>query len=81
MEYLTFITAFVTFVLGLIAKKVSWFKNNLIPLQNLIIGLVVAIIEWIITKDFSIAITTSGLLAGGIYDLGKNLAKIFLKED
>lgn len=70
------VTMIVTFICGKIAKKVSWFNNNLIPIQNLIIGVVVAIIEYIITKDFSVAIAVSGLLAGGTYDIGNNLNKI-----
>ena len=61
---------------GLIAKKVSWFNTNLIPIQNIMIGVIVAVIEWIITKDFSTAIAVSGLIAGGIYDIGHNLQKM-----
>ena len=66
----------VTFFCGLIAKKVSWFNTNLIPIQNILIGVIVAVIEWIITKDFSTAIAVSGLIAGGIYDIGHNLQKM-----
>ena len=75
-QILTLVTVVVSWVMGYVAKKNSWFKSNLIPVQNVIIGLVVAIIEWIITKDFSLAISLSGLFAGGSYDLGKNLMKI-----
>lgn len=70
------VTMVVTFFCGLIAKKVSWFNTNLIPIQNIIIGVIVAVIEWIITKDFSTAIAVSGLIAGGIYDIGHNLQKM-----
>ena len=70
------VTMLVTFFCGLIAKKVSWFNTNLIPIQNILIGVIVAVIEWIITKDFSTAIAISGLIAGGIYDIGHNLQKI-----
>ena len=70
------VTVVVTFLCGLIAKKVSWFNNHLIPIQNIIIGVIVAIIEFIITKDFSVAISLSGLIAGGAYDIGNNLKKI-----
>ena len=59
------VTVVVTFLCGLIAKKVSWFNNHLIPIQNILIGVIVAIIEFIITKDFSVAIALSGLIAGG----------------
>ena len=70
------VTMLVTFFCGLNAKKVSWFNTNLIPIQNILIGVIVAVIEWIITKDFSTAIAVSGLIAGGIYDIGHNLQKI-----
>ena len=58
-----------------------YYKNNLIPIQNLIVGLVIAIIEWIVTKDFKIAIALSGLIAGGTYDIFHNLEKIFRKDE
>lgn len=70
------VTAFVTLIFGFIAKKNPKINDNLIPIQNLTIGVVVAIVEWIITKDFSFAIAASGLFAGGIYDLGHNTKKI-----
>lgn len=70
------VTMIVTFVCGLIAKKVSWFNNKLIPIQNLLIGIIVAVIEFIITRDFSVAIAMSGLIAGGTYDIGNNLKKM-----
>ena len=70
------VTMVVTFLCGLIAKKVSWFNNHLRPIQNILIGVIVAIIEFIITKDFSVAIALSGLIAGGAYDIGNNLKKI-----
>ena len=76
-QILTIVTVFVTWVLGVVSKKSTWISNNLIPVQNLIIGIVVAIIEWIITKDFSVAIALSGLFAGGAYDIAHNLQLIF----
>lgn len=81
MEYLELVTFIVTFILGIVAKKVTWFKDNLIPVQNLIIGVVIAIINYVITKDFSTSIMVSGLLAGGVYDLSHNLSKIISKEE
>lgn len=73
---ITLVTMVVTFLCGIIAKKSKWFNTNLIPIQNIFIGIIVAIIEWIITKDFSTAIAVSGLIAGGIYDIGHNLQKM-----
>ena len=79
-EILTVVTIVVTWVLGAIAKKFSWISNNLIPLQNIAIGLIIAIIEWVITKNFSTAIALSGLIAGGSYDIFHNIKKIIKGE-
>lgn len=75
----TLVTIIVTYLLGILAKKSSFINNKLIPIQNILIGLIVAIIEWIITKDFKVAIALSGLLSGGLYDVGHNLQKL-IKE-
>ena len=78
-EILTIVTILVTWVLGWASKKSTFIKNELIPLQNILVGLIVALIEWAITKDFSTAIALSGILAGGTYDIFHNLEKIFKK--
>ena len=75
----TLVTIIVTYLLGILAKKSTFINNKLIPIQNIVIGLIVAIIEWIITKDFKVAIALSGLLSGGLYDVGHNLQKL-IKE-
>lgn len=75
----TLVTIVVTYLLGLLAKKSTFINNKLIPIQNILIGLIVAIIEWIITKDFKVAIALSGILSGGLYDVGHNLQKL-IKE-
>ena len=75
-EIITIVTFIVTLIMGMISKKSKWFNDNLIPIQNILIGLIVAIIEWIITKDFSTAIAVSGIVAGGTYDIVHNLKKI-----
>lgn len=79
-DILTVVTIVITWIMGYFAKKSSFISNNLIPLQNISIGLVIAIIEWVITKDFNTAIALSGLLAGGAYDVFHNLEKIVKKE-
>lgn len=79
-EILTVVTIVVTWILGALAKKFSWISTNLIPLQNIAIGLIIAIIEWIITKSFSTAIALSGLIAGGSYDIFHNIKKIIKGE-
>ena len=81
LEYIvSLVTILVTFVLGIIAKKNPKMSNKLIPMQNLLIGVIIALIEFAITKDFKVAIMLSGLLAGGTYDLVKNL-NLLLKGD
>ncbi|MEF2691066.1 MAG: hypothetical protein U0N10_06725 [Bacilli bacterium] len=66
----------VTFICGIIAKRIPWFNNNLIPIQNLLIGLLAALIHYLITKDFSLALILSGVTAGGTYDILHNMNKI-----
>lgn len=79
-QIITVVTIILTWILGIFAKKSKFISNNLIPIQNILIGLIVAIIEWIITKDFKVAIALSGLLAGGAYDVLNNIAKIIRKQ-
>lgn len=75
-EILTLITFVVSFTLGIISKKSKFVKDDLIPIQNITIGIVMAIIEFIITKNFSTAIAISGIAAGGAYDILHNLEKM-----
>lgn len=79
-EIITVVTIVVTWILGALAKKFNWLSTNLIPVQNIAIGIIVAIVEWIITKDFSTAIALSGLIAGGSYDIFHNLKKLIKGE-
>lgn len=78
---ITMVTIIVTWILGILSKKSKFINNNLIPVQNILIGVVVAIIEWIITKDFKVAIALSGLFAGGVYDVINNLDKMIRKGE
>lgn len=75
-EVIALVTCLVTIICGYITKKCPKISNKIIPIQNLLIGLVVAIVEWIITKDFKTAIALSGLLAGGTYDVVHNINKM-----
>lgn len=70
------VTVIVSFVLGLIAKKISWVNNHIIPLQNLIIGIIASVIYYIITKDVNLVIAGLGLFTGGVYDIANNLKKL-----
>ena len=77
---ISIITILVTFVCGLIAKKVSWFNNKLIPIQNLAIGLIAGIVYYCITKDINLVIMSVGLGTGGAYDIINNLRKLIEEE-
>ena len=77
---ISLVTIIVTWVLGVISKKYTKLNNKLIPIQNIAVGLIVALIEWIVTKDFKVAIALSGLLASGTYDIFHNLEKLIKGE-
>ena len=79
-QIITIVTVILTWILGIFAKKSKFISNNLIPIQNILIGLTVAIIECVITKDFKVALALSGLLAGGAYDVINNINKMINKE-
>lgn len=76
VQIISIVTFIATLILGYVSKKSIYISNNLIPIQNLLIGIIVAGIEWIITKDFNTAIALSGIMAGGAYDIVHNLNKL-----
>lgn len=77
---ISIVTIIVTWLLGVVSKKYTKLNNKLIPIQNILIGLIVALIEWIATKDFKVAIALSGIIAGGTYDIFHNLEKLIKGE-
>lgn len=77
----TLVTIIVTYVCGIIAKKHPKFNNKLIPVQNLLIGIIACVINYVMTKDFSGSIIVAGLMTGGAYDLGKNLNDLLKGEE
>lgn len=82
-EIISIATFVATLICGVITKKIPNISNKIIPIQNILIGLIVAVVEWIITKDFSIAIAASGIFAGGSYDIfhnGKQLLETFFDK-
>lgn len=82
LEYIiSLVTILVTLVLGVISKRNPKLSNKIIPIQNLLVGLIVAVIEFAITKDFKVAIALSGLIAGGTYDIVHNLNKLIKGDD
>jgi len=70
------VTILITLILGFVAKKNPRFNNKRIPIQNLLIGIASFVIDYIITKDINGSLIFSGLLAGGTYDLVKNLKEL-----
>lgn len=78
---ISIVTFFVTLILGTVTKKHPKISNKVIPIQNLAIGVIVTIIEWIITKDFKAAILLSGVMAGGVYDICHNLIQIIKGDE
>ena len=70
------VTIIVTYALGILSKKSTFVKNNLIPVQNLAIGIIAFFVNYIMTKDFNLAIAGAGLFTGGIYDLVANLQNL-----
>lgn len=77
---ISIVTIVVTFVMGIIAKKSTWFSNRLIPIQNLAIGIIAGGIYYYMTKDINLTIMTVGLGTGGAYDIVSNLNKLFKEE-
>lgn len=75
------VTIVVSFFLGKLSKKSNFVKNELIPLQNLFVGIFVAVIYYLMTKDISVAIATAGLFAGGTYDIVHNMKKMLCNKD
>ena len=77
LQYIVAIATFlISLILGEIAKKLNQDIKKYLPIQNLLIGLIVCVVEYIYTKDFSLAIMMSGLTAGGTYDIISNLNKL-----
>lgn len=75
-EVIIVVTAFITYVFGLLAKKFGWMESKYIPIQNLLIGLVAGLLVYfgglsdnIISSV--IICSASALTAGGTYDLIK----------
>lgn len=77
---ISLVTIIVTWLLGVVSKKYTKLNNKLIPIQNILVGLIVALIEWIVTKDFKVAIALSGLFAGGAYDVINNINKMIREQ-
>ena len=80
---ITFVTMVITWILGSLSKKSQYINNNLILIQNILVGIISAVLYYIITKDFSMTITMSGVLAETGYNLFHNIEKLikYKKEE
>lgn len=69
------ITAIISYIFGILAKKFNWYETKYIPIQNGIIGIVSAVIYCIAVpnSNFIVILFTalSGFAAGGLYDAAK----------
>lgn len=72
----TLLTMALTWILGFLSKRCPYINNNLIIIQNIVVGLCVSIFYFIITRDFNLAITLSGLFAETGYNLIHNVEKL-----
>lgn len=72
----TFITILVTWALGKIAKKSKYVNNHIIPLQNIVIGVVVSIIYYLATGDVNVLVSSSSAIATIIYDAVHGFEKL-----
>ena len=77
---ITLLTMTLTWILGFVSKRCPYINNNLIIIQNIVIGLAVSIFYFIITKDFNLAISLSGIFAETGYNLIHNIEKL-IKND
>lgn len=74
------ITQIIVWVLGALSKKNENIKNDMIIFQNGIVGLISCILYYIVTKDFSVAIATSGLTADVLYNLVHSSYKLIKRK-
>ena len=77
---ITLLTVTLTWVLGFLSKRCPYINNNLIIIQNIVIGLSVSIFYFAITKDFNLAITLSGVFAETGYNLIHNIEKLIAED-
>ena len=77
---ITLLTVTLTWVLGFLSKWCPYINNNLIIIQNIVIGLSVSIFYFAITKDFNLAITLSGVFAETGYNLIHNIEKLIAAD-
>ena len=74
------LTQIVVWILGALSKKNENIKNDMIIFQNGIVGLISCFLYYVVTKDFSVAIATSGLTADIVYNLVHSSYKLIKRK-
>ena len=75
-EVIVVVTAFVTYVFGILAKKFGWASQNYIPVQNLLIGIFAGLLVYFSGLNDNvisaiIICAASAFAAGGAYDFSR----------
>ena len=74
------LTHIIVWILGALSKKNENIKNDMIIFQNGIVGLISCFLYYVVTKDFSVAIATSGLTADIVYNLVHSSYKLIKRK-
>ena len=74
------LTQIIVWILGALSKKNENIKNDMIIFQNGIVGLISCFLYYVVTKDFSVAIATSGLTADIVYNLVHSSYKLIKRK-
>ena len=74
------LTQIIVWILGALSKKNENIKNDMIIVQNGIVGLISCFLYYVVTKDFSVAIATSGLTADIVYNLVHSSYKLIKRK-
>ena len=74
------LTHIIVCILGALSKKNENIKNDMIIFQNGIVGLISCFLYYVVTKDFSVAIATSGLTADIVYNLVHSSYKLIKRK-
>lgn len=77
---ITLISMTAIWILGYLSKKSQYINNNLIIIQNIVLGIISAIMYYVVTKDFNISIAMSGIFAETGYNLIHNIEKLIIEK-
>lgn len=86
LEILVFVVStIVTYILGLLSKKFKWNEQLPIPLQNIIVGVIVFTIFYLVKRpaDIELALQQLMLAMGGVgtATLGYDTSKVGKEKD